>query len=86
MCTLHARLLETPGRGRCSHGRNAHEVLLGFDIDGQKDEWRTAKKKTYPPALCQVLAHGIVDAVNHMRVTSDPQARPEDLEKEEGAL
>eukprot|EP00959_Pyramimonas_sp_CCMP1952_P035750 748662-Pyramimonas_sp.AAC.1 len=29
--TLHDRLLETPGRGRCSHGRNAHEVLLGFD-------------------------------------------------------
>eukprot|EP00959_Pyramimonas_sp_CCMP1952_P137971 2887882-Pyramimonas_sp.AAC.1 len=57
---------------------------MGFD--GQKREWRTAKKKTYPPALCQVLAHGIAGAANHMRVTSDPQAWPEDMGEEEEAL
>eukprot|EP00959_Pyramimonas_sp_CCMP1952_P460600 9480164-Pyramimonas_sp.AAC.1 len=31
MGTLHERLLGMPGRRRCSHGRGAHEVLMGFD-------------------------------------------------------
>ena len=81
MNTLHDRLLETPGRGRCSHGRGAHEVLMGFDRT--RDEWRTAKKKTYPPALCQVLADGIADAINHMRVTCDADTLPLDMAEED---
>ena len=84
MNTLHARLLETPGRGRCSHGRGAHEVLMGFDRT--RDEWRTAKKKTYPPALCQVLADGIADAINYMRVTCDADTWPMDMAEEEDEL
>ena len=40
MDTLRGRLKETPGNGRCSHERGAHEVLMGFD--GKRDEWRAA--------------------------------------------
>eukprot|EP00959_Pyramimonas_sp_CCMP1952_P321840 6734742-Pyramimonas_sp.AAC.1 len=57
---------------------------MGFDR--ARDEWRTAKKKTYPPALCRVLADGITDAINHMRVTCDDDALPEDMREEEEEL
>ena len=54
---------------------------MGFDRE--RNEWRTAKKKTYPPALCQVLAHGIVDAVNHMYTSCPANAWPEDMREGE---
>ena len=57
---------------------------MGFDR--ARDEWRTAKKKTYPPALCRVLADGITDAINHMRVTCDDDTWPEDMREEEEEL
>eukprot|EP00959_Pyramimonas_sp_CCMP1952_P406133 8511514-Pyramimonas_sp.AAC.1 len=84
MATLSGRLLETPGRGRCSHGRGGHEVLMGFDR--ARDEWRTAKKKTHPPALRRALADGITDAINHMCVTCDDDTLPEDMREEEEEL
>eukprot|EP00959_Pyramimonas_sp_CCMP1952_P318530 6665058-Pyramimonas_sp.AAC.1 len=40
---LHAALLNTPGRGRCSHERGGHQTLLGFDRKSRA--WRTAQKK-----------------------------------------
>eukprot|EP00959_Pyramimonas_sp_CCMP1952_P437508 9160247-Pyramimonas_sp.AAC.1 len=44
---LHTALLNTPGRGRCSHGRGGHRTLLGYDRKSRAQ--RTAqKKKTYP--------------------------------------
>eukprot|EP00959_Pyramimonas_sp_CCMP1952_P033006 692504-Pyramimonas_sp.AAC.1 len=81
MGTLHDRLCQTPGRGRCSHGRGAHEVLMGFDR--ARKEWRMAKKKTYPPASCQVLANGIMDAVNHTHVSCEDGMWPENMREEE---
>jgi hypothetical protein len=51
-----------------------------------RGQWRTAKKKTYPPALCQVLADSIMDAVNHMRVTCAEHDWPEDMREEEEEL
>eukprot|EP00959_Pyramimonas_sp_CCMP1952_P057869 1207931-Pyramimonas_sp.AAC.1 len=50
---------------------------MGFDR--ARDEWRTAKKNAYPPALCQVLADGITDAVNHVRASCDDDVWPEDM-------
>ena len=57
---LHARLTDTPGRGRCSHGRGAHTTLLGKKEDGV---FRTAAKKVYPAGLCEALANAMVDTV-----------------------
>eukprot|EP00959_Pyramimonas_sp_CCMP1952_P221968 4640544-Pyramimonas_sp.AAC.1 len=50
---------------------------MGYDRS--RGEWPTAKKRTCPSALCQVLAGGIMDNVNHMRETSDPDALPDDM-------
>ena len=65
---LHQGLLDTPGKGRCSHGRGAHQVLRGFDEQAQ--EWRTAKKKTYTPPLCAVIARSTAAAVHAMWLSS----------------
>ena len=74
---LHQSLLDTPGHGRCSHGRNGHETLLGYD--SSKREWRTAKKKTYPPNLCKCIADAVVTVVQSMWDQAGSEALPEDM-------
>eukprot|EP00959_Pyramimonas_sp_CCMP1952_P175736 3672091-Pyramimonas_sp.AAC.1 len=84
MATLSDRLLETPGSGKCSHGRGAPEVPMGFD--GARNEWRTAKKKTYPGGLCRILADATVDCVNHMFVTCADTTYPCDMQEDKEQL
>eukprot|EP00959_Pyramimonas_sp_CCMP1952_P452363 9466455-Pyramimonas_sp.AAC.1 len=79
LATLSARLLETPGRGKCSHGRGARDVLMGFDRT--RNEWRTAKKKTDPEGLCRILADATVDCINHMYVTRADTTYPFEMRK-----
>ena len=78
---LHHGLLDTPGHGRCSHGRGAHQVLKGFDK--QANEWRTAKKKTYTPPLCGVLARSTAAAVHAMWLSSHDSLPEEMLDIED---
>eukprot|EP00959_Pyramimonas_sp_CCMP1952_P034954 731966-Pyramimonas_sp.AAC.1 len=47
---------------------------------------RTAKKKTYPLALRQVLADGVMDVVNHMRTSCSVGEWPEDVKEKEEQL
>eukprot|EP00959_Pyramimonas_sp_CCMP1952_P015401 326357-Pyramimonas_sp.AAC.1 len=54
-------LRDTPGGGYCSHGPKAHETMVGWDSNLKR--WRTAPKKVYPPALCQVLASSMLKAL-----------------------
>eukprot|EP00959_Pyramimonas_sp_CCMP1952_P213320 4463298-Pyramimonas_sp.AAC.1 len=62
---LHTALLNTPGRGRCSHGRGGHRALLGYDRKSRA--WRTAqKKKTYPTELCRCIADCIATTISAM--------------------
>ncbi len=60
MASLPGLLLATPGGGKCSHPRGTHRRLLGVDATGA---FRTAAKKTYPPALCQCIAAGMRDSL-----------------------
>ena len=73
---LPQRLTDTPGRGKCFHGRNAHRTLLGWDPDLR--EWRTARKKTYPPELCRALGSAIISAIALVFGDSD-DVLPEDM-------
>ena len=73
---LHQGLRDTPGKGKCSHGKGAHQVLRGFDA--QANEWRTAKKKTYPPALCDVIARSTALAI-HTMWSNSQAALPEEM-------
>ena len=42
--------------GRCAHGWQAHEQLIGRDASGQ---FRTARGKIYPPHMNRALGHAI---------------------------
>jgi len=45
--------------GKCNHPRGTHEAAVGKNADGK---WKTAAKKQYTPALCDLLAGGFIDA------------------------
>ena len=51
-----ATVLAAGRAGRCAHGRNAHEKLIGRDSRGQ---FRTARGKVYPPHMNWALGHAI---------------------------
>ena len=61
---LRKALCAGPRGGRCTHGPRAHRALMGLAADGS---WRTAPKKTYPPALCACLAASVVHAAHEAR-------------------
>eukprot|EP00959_Pyramimonas_sp_CCMP1952_P366247 7670602-Pyramimonas_sp.AAC.1 len=63
MPTLPEALTNTPGAGRCSHGKGAHLTLLGRKRDGS---WRTQAKKTYPSHLCQAIAKSMLDSAQQI--------------------
>ena len=42
--------------GRCAHGRNAHEPLIGKDASGM---FRTARAKVYPPRMNWALGQAV---------------------------
>ena len=86
MPDLHHGLTDTPGKGKWSHGRGAHQVLKGFDELAK--EWRTAKKKTYTPALCAVLARSTAAAVHTMWMSTQDSLPEEmhDIEDQTEAL
>ena len=77
-----ACLTDTPGHGHCSHGPNAHPALRGWDAD--KQEWRTAKRKTYPPRLCAALARSTWLTVQALW-DPDESRYPDDLLDPDGA-
>ena len=68
-CGLRARLIDAPGNGRCSRGREGHETPPGHD--GIREEWRAAKQKTYPAALRRYSADSTVDPISRIWGHSD---------------
>ena len=78
MNTLHELLANTPGKGRCSHGKGAHEVLRGYDAEA--GEWRTAKKNTYSPALNGAIAAATAHAIHQMWSAADSADLPEEMD------
>ena len=47
-----------PNAGRCNHGPRAHAPLVGKDP--ATGAWRTAPKKIYPRAMCELIAKAIL--------------------------
>lgn len=68
------QIRDLPGGGRCTHGKQ-HEPSKGRGEDGQ---WKTASLKTYRPALCTILATGMVRSLVEA-YTGRPVDGPPDL-------
>ena len=54
------RIQATPNQCKCKHGYLYHRALTGRSDDGT---WRSAKAKTYPSQMCQLLAESTHDAI-----------------------
>ena len=60
MPQVQTRINLVTNRCQCNHGFAYHRALTGRNEDGT---WRSAKAKTYPSRMCQLLAAAAHDAI-----------------------
>ncbi len=71
---LPAKLSNTPGRGKCSHG--GHPPLKGCNKDGT---YKTYRARLYPASMCHCVAQEMSEQAKSAYSTEIP-LRPQDLE------